>query len=229
MSSTSRARGTAARSRADRQAMVEAANWGVSPMLSVVIATQESERELLRTLAALVPGASAGLVREVLIADAGSRDATAGVADAAGCELLVSAGTRGARLRAAAATARAPWLLFLQPGMVPDVTWVDETGRFMAEAELHDRTGSQAAAFRPGLGTSRPLWVEALSLLCRALGARSNADHGLLIGKNLYQEVGGHREDAAEPERDLARRLGRRRIATLRSGAVATARLPAVT
>jgi glycosyltransferase involved in cell wall biosynthesis len=206
--------------------MVEPINWGVSPMLSVVIATQESERELLPTLAALVPGASAGLVREVLIADAGSRDATAGVADAAGCNLLVSAGTR-ARLKAAARVARAPWLLFLQPGIVPDLTWVDETRRFMAEAELQDRAGRRAAVFRPGLGTSRPLWVEAL--LRRALGARSNADHGLLIGKNLYQEVGGHREDAAEPERDLARRLGRRRIATLRSGAVVTARLPAIT
>ena len=208
--------------------MVEPINWG-RPMLSVVIATQENERELLRTLAALVPGASAGLVREVLIADAGSRDATAGVADAAGCELLVLAGTRGARLKTAAATARAPWLLFLQPGIVPDLTWVDETRRFMAEAELHDRDGRRAAVFRPGLGTSRPLWVEALSLLRRALGTRSNADQGLLIGKNLYQEVGGHRVDAAEPERDLARRLGRGRIATLRSGAVVTAHRPVIT
>jgi hypothetical protein len=198
-------------------------------MLSVVIATQENERELLLTLAALVPGAAAGLVREVLIADVGSHDATAAVADAAGCELLVSTGTRGARLKAAAATARAPWLLFLQPGIVPDVTWTDETRRFMAEAELRDGAGSQAAVFRPGLGTSRPLFVEALSLLCRALAARPNADHGLLIHKSLYQEVGAHRGEAAEPERDLARRLGRRRIATLRSAAVATARLPAVT
>jgi glycosyltransferase involved in cell wall biosynthesis len=198
-------------------------------MLSVVIATQESERELLPTLAALVAGASAGLVREVIVADAGSRDATAGVADAAGCDLLVSAGTRGARLKAAAATARAPWLLFLRPGIVLDVTWVDETGRFMAEAELYDSAGSRAAVFRPGLGTSRPLLVETLSLLRRALGARPNADQGLLIFKNLYQEVGGHREDAAEPERDLARRLGRRRIATLRSGVLATSRLRAVT
>src|SRR5262245_36502996 len=93
---------------------------GVHPMLSVVIATQESERALLPTLAALVPGAAAGMVREVLIADAGSRDATAEVADAAGCRMLISPGTRGARLTAAAAVARAHWLLFLEPGTVPD-------------------------------------------------------------------------------------------------------------
>ena len=89
-------------------------------MLSVVIATHESERALLPTLAALVPGAAAGIVREVLIADAGSRDATAEVADAAGCRLLISPGSRGARPKAASVIPPASWLLFLEPGMVPD-------------------------------------------------------------------------------------------------------------
>ena len=42
-------------------------------MLSVIIATDESERVLVPTLSALVPGATAGIVREVIIADAGSR------------------------------------------------------------------------------------------------------------------------------------------------------------
>ena len=54
-------------------------------MLSVVIATQDSERALLPTLAALVAGAAAGLVREVIVADASSRDATVAIADEAGC------------------------------------------------------------------------------------------------------------------------------------------------
>ena len=67
-------------------------------MLSVVIATHESERELLPTLAALVPGAAAGAVREVIVADAGSRDQTAEVADIAGCRVIVSPAPLGARL-----------------------------------------------------------------------------------------------------------------------------------
>src|SRR5215510_15750397 len=100
-------------------------------MLSVVIATHESERDLVRTLAILVAGAAAGVVREVIVADAGSRDATAEVADYAGCRLLVTEGSAGARLRAAAATARAPWLMFLQPGTVLDATWIDDTLRFL--------------------------------------------------------------------------------------------------
>ena len=42
-------------------------------MISVVIATHELERALVHTLAALVPGALAGVVREVIVADAGSQ------------------------------------------------------------------------------------------------------------------------------------------------------------
>ena len=65
-------------------------------MLSVVIATHNSERALLPTLAALVQGAAAGIVREVIVADAGSRDATTAIADGAGCRVLVSAQGRAA-------------------------------------------------------------------------------------------------------------------------------------
>ena len=131
-------------------------------MLSVVIATHDSERALLPTLAALVSGAAAGIVREVIVADAGSRDATTAIADGAGCCVLVSAQGRGARLKAAAEAARAPWLLFLRPGVVLDATWVDETRRFVEEAELRGCAGTHAAVFRAS--TFRPALLEALAL-----------------------------------------------------------------
>ena len=57
-------------------------------MLSIIIPTRNSERPLVPTLAALVPGATTGLVAEVLIADGGSQDDTAAVADVAGCNFL---------------------------------------------------------------------------------------------------------------------------------------------
>src|SRR5690349_20084907 len=104
-------------------------------MLSVVIATDESERLLVPTLAALVAGAAAGVVREVIIADKGSRDQTAAVADVAGCEIIVSQAALGARLRQAAAVARGQWLFFLRPGVVPDPGWVDEVMRFTTQAQ----------------------------------------------------------------------------------------------
>jgi glycosyltransferase involved in cell wall biosynthesis len=194
-------------------------------MLSVVIATQDSERALVPTLAALVPGAVAGVVREVIVADAGSRDASAKIAEGAGCRVLISSATRGARLKAAAHVARAPWLLFLQPGTVPDATWIDECRRFIEEAELRGCAGTYAAVFRAASATFRPTLIEALSLLRAALGARPNASQGLVIAKTLYDACGGHR-DLDAPERDLIRRLGGRRLVLLRAGAIAASRRP---
>jgi glycosyltransferase involved in cell wall biosynthesis len=188
-------------------------------MLSVVIATQDSERALLPTLSALVPGAVAGVVREVIVTDAGSRDATAQIADGAGCRVLKSTAARGARLKAAAGAARAPWLLFLRPGIVPDATWIDETRRFIEETELRACAGTHAALFRAAPATFRPALIEALSLLRAALGARPKASQGLLIAKALYDALGGHR-DIEAPERDLVYRLGRRRTVLLRAGAI---------
>ena len=53
-------------------------------MLSVIIPTLNCERVLVPTLASLVSGAAAGTVRDVIIADGGSGDATRDVADLAG-------------------------------------------------------------------------------------------------------------------------------------------------
>ena len=68
-------------------------------MLSVIVATNESERTLVPTLSALVPGALSGLVTEVVVADAGSKDATAEVADIAGCRFMIVEGAIGPRLK----------------------------------------------------------------------------------------------------------------------------------
>ena len=52
----------------------------IRPMISVVIPTLNAETGLAPTLAALVPATVQGLVREVIIADGGSRDDTAKIA-----------------------------------------------------------------------------------------------------------------------------------------------------
>ena len=78
-------------------------------MISVIIATKDSERALVSTLGALVPGAAAGAVREVIVADAGSSDQTIDAADFAGCRILVLQTSLASRLRAAAKITRASW------------------------------------------------------------------------------------------------------------------------
>jgi hypothetical protein len=179
-------------------------------MLSVVIATQDSERLLVRTLAALVPGATAGLITDVVVADAGSGDDTAAVADIAGCNLLVTQGPLGKRLAAGAAAARAPWLLFLRPGTILDAPWVGEARDFVERP----RPDYRAAVFRRAMPAQSEL-REALSTLAAALRTKPRPEQGLLIKADFYRQAGGHSERAPDPESDLLRRLGRRRIATL--------------
>jgi glycosyltransferase involved in cell wall biosynthesis len=188
---------------------------GYGSMLSVIIATHESERSLVPTLAALVPGAAAGLVAEVVVADANSRDATAEVADIAGCRFMASSAPIGARLRAAAASTRTSWLLFLRAGIVPQPGWIEATDRFIQATELLEGAG-RAAVFRPpgAADLMRPGFAELLSLLRVALGGGPQPEQGLLIAKRFYEEVGGH-PDGADAEAALLRRLGRRRVAML--------------
>src|ERR1043166_8493149 len=110
-------------------------------MFSIIIATHDSERALVHTLAALVPGAAAGIVREVIIADSASSDETEQIADIAGCVFLSSAAPLGERLKAAAARTRGDWLMFLRPGALPESGWIEETIAFVQQ-----RRG-QAAVF----------------------------------------------------------------------------------
>ncbi len=184
-------------------------------MVSVIIATLDSERALVQTLAALVPGATAGLVTEVIVADGGSGDETAAVADVAGCHFLTLDGALGARLRTAAARARAPWLLFLRPGCVLDAPWTAEVGRFVHRPAGDDR---RAAVFRRA--TSSPAqWRHALALLVAAIRSRAAPEQGLLIAKPFYEAIGGHDARSTDPEAALLRRIGRRRIAVLATSA----------
>src|SRR6202142_1094381 len=148
--------------------MVRADLHGLGSMLSVIIATHESERILVPTLAALVPGATAGLLGEVIVADAGSSDATAEVADIAGCRFMASSEPLGARLKAAAISTRTPWLLFLRAGCVPEPDWVETAERFIEASGGSERS----AVFRPPgfADLLRPGLAELIELLRVTLG-----------------------------------------------------------
>jgi glycosyltransferase involved in cell wall biosynthesis len=178
-------------------------------MLSVIIPTHNSEHALVPTLAALVSGATAGLISEVLVADAGSGDDTAVVADIAGCEFLALEEPLGRRLQAAAAKARAPWLMFMQPGTVLYAPWTDDVTRFVQQPAPRNK----AAVFRRGAGPQTAL-REAWSFLIAALRP-ARPQQGLIIAKPFYDELGGHSESTAEPEAEFISRIGRRRIVTL--------------
>ena len=187
---------------------------GAGSMLSAIIATHESERRLVPTLAALVPGVTCGLLREVVVADAGSRDATAEVADLAGCRFISSNEPLGVRLKAAAAATGTPWLLFLRAGCVPEPGWIEAAERFMQAAGVAER----AAVFRR-IGEAQATALPELLALLRAMLNGPRPDQGLLIARHFYDALGGHAGDDAEAA--LLRKLGRRRIALLPCGASA--------
>ena len=186
-------------------------------MLSAIIATHESERALVPTLSALVPAVATGLLREVIVTDARSSDATAEVAEIAGCRFISSGEPLGVRLKTAALQTRAPWLLFLRAGMVPESGWIAVTERFMQSADMADRP--RAAVFRPPGVTDlmRPGLRELLALLRVAFGGAPRPEQGLLIARRFYEALGGH-EGHAEADTALLRKLGRRRIVMLAAG-----------
>jgi glycosyltransferase involved in cell wall biosynthesis len=188
-------------------------------MLSAIIAAYDSERALVPTLSALVPGATAGLLGEVVVADGGSTDATAEVADIAGCRFMTSSAPLGARLKAAAASTHSPWLLFLRAGCVPEPGWIAAAERFIEATDAREGA-TRAAVFRPpgAADLLHPRLSEIAALLRVIVGGGPKPEQGLLIARRFYDALGGH-PDGADADAAVLRKLGRRRIEMLVCGA----------
>lgn len=190
-------------------------------MISVVIPTLDNEAVLGEALSALVPAAVEGLVREVIVADGGSSDRTADIADGAGAEIVRSEPSRAARLSAGAARARFPWLLFLDAETVLDAGWEREVLLHIERVESGKRRVA-AASFRFGLDDEGAMarTIEALARVRTGLFKLPYGEQGLLISRRLYDEVGGFAPLPMLEDVDLARRLGRRRLVAFSARAV---------
>ncbi|MDR3487642.1 MAG: glycosyl transferase [Bradyrhizobium sp.] len=184
-------------------------------MLSVVIATEGVEQTAVATLAALVPGAASGVVREVLLVDRAGTGVIERVADVAGCRFLRFEGTHAAALAAGARQARSPWLMFLHAGAVLDSGWIDETAQFIQRVSISGQP--RAGIFR----YARSPYADArlrdgFKFIARMIAGPS-AEQGLLIAKDHYERLGGYAPDARRSEAKLLRRLGRSSRTVLRS------------
>ena len=184
-------------------------------MLIVIIPTDGVERTAVATLAALVPGAAAGIVREVLLVDRSDTDVIERVADVAGCRFMSFQGTRAAALAAGARQARSPWLMFLHPGAVLDSGWIEETTQFIQGVAGSGR--AKAGIFRyarsPYADTSLR---DGLKFVARIIAGPST-EQGLLIARDHYERLGGYRPESRRSEARLLRRLGRSSRTMLRS------------
>ena len=194
-------------------------------MISVIIPTANSERLLPRCFDSLITAAVRGVVRDVIVSDAGSGDATLEIADAAGAHIVHAKKGRGAQFAQGVEAAKSDWLLFLHPETALEPGWEVEAESFIGQAVMER---PRAAVFRFALedfsGEARR--AEAKAALRTALFALPYGDQGLLIPKRLYQKIGGYRALADMEDADIVRRVGRRRLIRLRSRAVNIARPP---
>ncbi|WP_245326721.1 glycosyl transferase, partial [Bradyrhizobium sacchari] len=160
-------------------------------MLSVIIPTEGVEQTAVATLAALVPGAAAGIIREVLLVDGTRNGVIERVADVAGCRFISFEGSsHGAALAAGALQARSPWLMFLPAGAVLETGWIEETTQFIQSVATSGR--DRAAVFRYA---RTPYADTGLRDVLRAVARRLAGpfgDQGLLIARDHYDRIGGY-------------------------------------
>lgn len=193
-------------------------------MISIVIPTLNAAASLPSTLTALVPGIVSGVLREVILVDGGSTDETLEIAEDAGLTIVHTERGRGQQLSAGADAAKSDWLLFLHADTVLETGWEEEAGGFIERIEKGERP-EMAAAFRfvlDDLGFMPRLLEWGVGWRC-TLFAMPYGDQGLLVSRRLYDDVGGYRAIPLLEDVDLIRRLGRARVAILRTAAITNA------
>jgi len=157
----------------------------------------------------------------VIVADGGSKDETLEIAEAAGCDIVVTEPGRAKQMRAGALASRANWLLFLHADTALDRNWVAEAQWHMGQPQARMR----AAAFRLGLDDESALakrivfWARLRARVMKL----PYGDQGLLISRLLYDALGGYPDQPLLEDVEIARRIGRKRLAILNSEAVASA------
>lgn len=146
-------------------------------MITAIIETRNDEIGLAHALAALVPAATEGIVREVVVIDHDSSDGTLTVADVAGCTVIEAGKSVGDPRRRAAESARGDWLLFLSPSAVLAPGWQGRAMAFIDRALVTGRAQSRVATFRHG-EIHTGWWSRFRSLVSRG--------EGQLMAKTAY-------------------------------------------
>ena len=176
--------------------------------VSAIIPTLNVAASLPSTLAAL-----RGRVAEIIIADGGSSDGTAALAQAADARVISAPRGRGPQLRAAAEAATQPWLLAIHADTRPGPGWQEAVAGFIAQSE----NTAKAAYFRFTLDDPAPeaRRLEAMvAWRCRWLGL-PYGDQGLLIARDFYRKLGGYEPVPLMEDVALIRRIGRKRLVAL--------------
>ncbi len=188
--------------------------------VSIIIPTLNAAESLPDCLAALMEGLEAGVIRELVIADGGSRDATLAIGEAAGAVVVEGAASRGGQLRRGADAAQGEWLLFLHDDTQLAPGWSAAVLAHLRDAP--DKAGWFGLLFdAPGLAARI---VAGWANLRARLLSLPFGDQGLLISRGLYDTVGGFADIPLMEDVVMARALGRKRLLRLPAMARTSAR-----
>lgn len=201
----------------DISSLVSLENIQVS-LITVIIPTLNAESHLVRTLSSLVPGVVQGIIKEVIIVDGGSHDATLEIAESTGCDTISADCERGLQLWLGCKAAKGDWLLILHSDSVLSSDWIDEIRLHMKDYPL--RAGYFQLQF-DFISLKAKLW-ETIERLKATWFALPSGDHGLFMSRALYESAGGYKDQIAFEEITLTMALGRSRLRSLGSAWVST-------
>ncbi|MBA85729.1 MAG: glycosyl transferase [Rhodobacteraceae bacterium] len=153
--------------------------------LSVVIPALNAEKALPACLAALMEGLEAGLIRELVVSDGGSGDATVRIAEEVGAIVLRGPASRGGQLRCGVAAAQGDWVMLLHADTVLEPGW--------SEAVIaHMQTGG-AGYFRLGFRAQglAATWVAGWANRRARWFGLPYGDQGLVVPRAVLEAAGG--------------------------------------
>jgi rSAM/selenodomain-associated transferase 2 len=167
--------------------------------------------------ASYLPGLLADLERlrktvplDVVVSDGGSRDETLAVAARYAARTIVGPAGRARQLNAGAAAAGGgEWLLFLHA----DARMPPPARRALL-AVVVDAPVPEAAVFRFAIDLPPPWkgFIELGQALRERLYHLPYGDQGLLMGRELFQALGGYADIPIMEDVDMIRRVKRRRV-----------------
>lgn len=169
--------------------------------ISVVIPTLNAGKELPGCLAALIEGLEAGLIRELIVTDGGSTDATLRLAAEVGAHVVTGPASRGGQLQRGCAQADGDWLMVLHAGSWLAPGW---TGR--AEVALATPAAYWGTLRFREKGPGSWLAAQWVNFRSKAL-SRPVGYQGLLLPYPLYETVGGYPDQPNDVDAVLTRRL----------------------
>lgn len=154
--------------------------------ISIVIPTLNAAQGLGRCAAALAEGLEAGLIRELIVSDAGSTDATRAIADGLGAHVMTGPASRGGQISRGVEAAQAEWVLVLHADTELDPGWTEAVGDHLRQP---DKAGYFRLRFRAS-GVAPRIVAGWANLRSRLFGL-PYGDQGLLIHRDLLASAGG--------------------------------------